>query len=57
MERIVALARRHDCYLLSDEIYIGSELDGVETTSFLGLYEKAIVTSGLAKSVSIPACA
>lgn len=54
MERIVALARRYDCYILSDEIYIGSELDGVETLSFLGLYDKAIVASGLAKSLSHP---
>jgi aspartate/methionine/tyrosine aminotransferase len=54
MQRIVALARKYDCYLLSDEIYLGSELDGVETASFLGLYEKAIVVSGLAKSLSHP---
>lgn len=54
MERIVALARRHDCYLLCDEIYLGSELDGEETPSFFQLYEKAIVVSGLAKSLSHP---
>jgi len=54
MDRIVALARKYDCYLLADEIYAGSELDGEETPSFLGLYEKTIVASGLAKSLSHP---
>lgn len=54
MRRIVELARARDCYILSDEIYAGSELDGLETTSFLALYEKTIVASGLAKSLSHP---
>jgi aspartate/methionine/tyrosine aminotransferase len=54
MERIVNLARQYDCYLLSDEIYVGSELNGEETPTFAGLYEKAIVASGLAKSLSHP---
>jgi aspartate/methionine/tyrosine aminotransferase len=54
MERIVELAASRDCYILSDEIYAGSELDGVETPSFVGLYDKVIVASGLAKSLSHP---
>jgi len=54
MERIVDMARQRGCYILSDEIYAGSELDGEETTSFLALYEKTIVASGLAKSLSHP---
>ncbi|MCP5165476.1 MAG: aminotransferase class I/II-fold pyridoxal phosphate-dependent enzyme [Pseudomonadales bacterium] len=54
MQRIVALAREYDCYLLADEIYVGSELDGRETPSFMGLYDKTIVVSGLAKSLSHP---
>jgi len=54
MDRIVELARERNCYILTDEIYAGSELDGVETTSFLALYEKTIVASGLAKSLSHP---
>jgi aspartate/methionine/tyrosine aminotransferase len=54
MDRIVQLARQYGCYILSDEIYVGSELDGVETTSFLELYENTIVASGLAKSLALP---
>ncbi len=54
MQRIVALAERYDCYILSDEIYAGSELDGNETPTFMGLYDKTIVASGLAKSLAHP---
>jgi aspartate/methionine/tyrosine aminotransferase len=54
MQRIVDLAAARDCYILADEIYAGSELDGVETPSFLSLYPKTIVASGLAKSLSHP---
>ena len=54
MRRISELAGKYDCYILSDEIYAGSELDGVETPTFLSLYEKTIVASGLAKSLSHP---
>jgi len=54
MQGIVELARTRGCYILSDEIYAGSELDGVETPSFLTLYENTIVASGLAKSLSHP---
>ena len=54
MQRIVELAASRDCYILSDEIYAGSELDGVETPSFMSLYDKTIVASGLAKSLSHP---
>ena len=54
MRRISELARTYDCYILSDEIYAGSELDGVDTPTFLSLYEKTIVASGLAKSLSHP---
>ncbi|MCB1841364.1 MAG: aminotransferase class I/II-fold pyridoxal phosphate-dependent enzyme [Halioglobus sp.] len=54
MARIVELAAARGCYILSDEIYAGSELDGKETPSFFSLYERTIVASGLAKSLSHP---
>jgi aspartate/methionine/tyrosine aminotransferase len=54
MKRIVALAQKWDCYILSDEIYAGSELNGEETPSFMTLYDKTIVATGLAKSLSHP---
>jgi aspartate/methionine/tyrosine aminotransferase len=54
MDAIVALARRSGAFILSDEIYRGSEFGGVECPSFLDLYEKAIVCSGLSKSMALP---
>lgn len=54
MEEIVTLARRSDAFILSDEIYRGSEFSGIECPSFLDLYEKAIVCSGLSKSMALP---
>ena len=52
MEEIIEIARRVDAYLLVDEVYIGAELGLGETKSFLCMYEKTIVTSGLSKSYS-----
>ncbi|MFT7289357.1 MAG: aspartate/methionine/tyrosine aminotransferase [Halieaceae bacterium] len=54
MERIVELAASRDCFILSDEIYAGSEFDDSDTISFQSLYEKTIVVSGLAKSLAHP---
>lgn len=54
MEALAGLDREHGCYILSDEIYRGSELDGIECPSFLDVYEKAIVCSGLSKALAHP---
>ena len=39
---------------MSDEIYRGAELDGKETPTIWGRYERAIVTSGLSKAFALP---
>ena len=54
MLKIIEVAGRVDAYLLVDEVYIGSELGSKQTKSFLGMYEKTIVTSGLSKSYANP---
>lgn len=54
MEAIATLARRVGAYVLSDEIYRGSELDGHECPSFADIYERAIVCSGLSKAMALP---
>lgn len=54
MLQIVEAARKVGAYLFSDEVYRGAEQDGVETESFWGLYEKAIIISGLSKSFGLP---
>jgi aspartate/methionine/tyrosine aminotransferase len=40
--------------VVSDEIYRGAELDGVETPTAWGRYERVIVTSGLSKAFALP---
>ena len=54
MLRIIEIADRVGAYLLVDEVYIGSELGSKQTKSFLGMYKKTIVTSGLSKSYANP---
>ncbi len=54
MQRIAEIARRVGCYVYCDEIYRGSELDGIQGPSFIEFYEKAIVAGGLSKALGFP---
>jgi hypothetical protein len=54
LDAIAAVAARHGTYILSDEIYRGAEVDGQDTGSIWGRYERAIVTSGLSKAYGLP---
>jgi aspartate/methionine/tyrosine aminotransferase len=54
IDRIATIAASHGAWILSDEIYRGAELDGRETPSVWGRYERAIVTSGLSKAYALP---
>jgi aspartate/methionine/tyrosine aminotransferase len=54
LDRIAAVAARHGSWILSDEIYRGAELDGRETPTIWGRYDRAIVTSGLSKAYGLP---
>ncbi|MBI2222351.1 MAG: aminotransferase class I/II-fold pyridoxal phosphate-dependent enzyme [Acidobacteria bacterium] len=54
LEAICRIAAAHGAWVLSDEIYRGAELDGVETPSVWGRYDRAIVTSGLSKAYGLP---
>ena len=54
LDRISAVASRHGAWVLSDEIYRGAELDGRETDSVWGRYDRVIVTSGLSKAYGLP---
>ena len=52
---IIDLARRHNLYLFSDEMYRWLEYDRVsQLPSACDLYERAITLSGLSKSVGLP---
>src|SRR5262249_55738447 len=54
MSRIVARCERTGTWLLSDEVYLGAEIDRPRTTSFWGMSDRMIVTSGLSKAYGIP---
>ncbi len=54
LEGVCAIASRVGAWVVADEIYRGAELDGVETPSTWGRYERVIVTSGLSKAYGLP---
>jgi len=54
MKRILTRCEEVGAYLLSDEVYIGSELDRGRTKSFWGMSDRVIVTGGLSKAYGIP---
>ena len=54
MDKIIDIAQDCNCWILSDEVYRGSELDGVECRSFAGATNKTIVNGGLSKAYSLP---
>jgi aspartate/methionine/tyrosine aminotransferase len=54
LDAIARIADRHGAWILSDEVYRGAELDGVETASMWGRSPRAIVTSGLSKAYGLP---
>ena len=54
LDAMARTAGRVGAWLVSDEIYRGAELDGVETPTVWGRYDRAIVTSGLSKAYGLP---
>jgi aspartate/methionine/tyrosine aminotransferase len=54
MARIVDRCEATGGWLLSDEVYLGAEIDRPRTTSFWGMSDRVIVTSGLSKAYGIP---
>src|SRR2546422_3364417 len=54
LDGIAAIASRHGTWIFSDEIYRGAELDGRETPSMWGRWDRVIVTSGLSKAYGLP---
>lgn len=53
-ERIVRRCEKVGAWLLSDEVYIGSEIDRPQTKTLYGTSERVIVVSGLSKAFGIP---
>jgi aspartate/methionine/tyrosine aminotransferase len=54
LDAIARVADRHGAWILSDEVYRGAEIDGVETPSMWGRSPRAIITSGLSKAYGLP---
>jgi aspartate/methionine/tyrosine aminotransferase len=54
LDGICRTAARAGAWIISDEIYRGAELDGVDTPTVWGRYDRAIVTSGLSKAYALP---
>jgi len=54
MKEIARLAQEADVWIYSDEVYQGAELDGEETPTFWGLYDKVIACCGLSKAYALP---
>ena len=54
MTRIVSRCEAAGAWLLSDEVYLGAEIDRPRTSSFWGMSDRVIVTSGLSKAYGIP---
>ena len=54
VEDICEVAKRAGAWILSDEVYRGAELSGLETQTFWGMYDKVIVTNGLSKAYALP---
>ncbi len=50
---ICEIAKKAGAWILSDEVYHGAELDGRETPTFWGNYDKVIVTNGLSKAYGL----
>jgi aspartate/methionine/tyrosine aminotransferase len=54
LDAVARAADRVGAWVVSDEIYRGAELDGVESPSMWGRSPRVIVTSGLSKAYGLP---
>jgi aspartate/methionine/tyrosine aminotransferase len=54
MRRIVDRCQKTGTWLLADEVYLGAEIDAPRTSSFWGMGDRVVVTSGLSKAYGIP---
>lgn len=54
VKRVIERCEAMNAYVIFDEVYIGSEIDGTRTNTCWGMSEKVIIVSGLAKTYGIP---
>lgn len=51
---LIGAARRAGAWILADEVYTGAEVDGPETPSLFGDYERVVATGSLSKAYGLP---
>ncbi len=54
LRAVTEVAEAVGAWILSDEVYRGAELDGVESPGMWGRYDRLIVTGGLSKAYGLP---
>jgi aspartate/methionine/tyrosine aminotransferase len=54
MNAMVRIAERVGAWILSDEIYRGAEIGKERSPTFWGMYDRALVVSGLSKAFALP---
>jgi aspartate/methionine/tyrosine aminotransferase len=54
IDEISRIAARHGAWVVSDEIYRGAELDGIDTPTAWNRAERVVVTGGLSKAYALP---
>jgi len=54
IDEISDIAGKVGAWILSDEVYQGTELDGRTTPTFWGRYEKVMAINGLSKAYALP---
>jgi aspartate/methionine/tyrosine aminotransferase len=54
LDEICRVAEKIGAWVLCDEVYRGTELDGHETPTLLGRYKNSIATGGLSKAYGLP---
>jgi hypothetical protein len=54
LDEICRIARKVNAWILSDEVYQGSEINGKTTSSIWNYYDKALTISGLSKAYGLP---
>lgn len=54
VDAVIDAARRVGAWIIADEVYHGAEIDGNESVSFWGRYDRLVVTGGLSKAYGLP---
>ena len=54
LDRVAAIAAKHGTWVLVDEIYHGTEQDGVVTPTMWGRYDRVVVTNSFSKTYGLP---